>query len=87
MDDPGFTRFGTSIQITKKGVNAMRKVWNIEELAQSGHDIHMLEGASRITTAQDRIDKVNEVSTIISVITVHSMLSTKANKKRKKAQA
>ncbi|KAJ7204740.1 hypothetical protein GGX14DRAFT_646046, partial [Mycena pura] len=29
-DDPGFTRFGTSIQITKKGVNAMRKVWNVE---------------------------------------------------------
>ncbi|KAJ7193527.1 hypothetical protein GGX14DRAFT_328441, partial [Mycena pura] len=30
MDDPGFTCFGTSIQITKKGVNAMRKVWNVE---------------------------------------------------------
>ncbi|KAJ7217992.1 hypothetical protein GGX14DRAFT_390701 [Mycena pura] len=86
MDDPGFTRFGTSIQITKKGVDVMRKVWNVGELAQSGHNIHMLEAASRVATTQDWIDKANEVSTIISVIAVHSMLLTKANKKRKKSQ-
>ncbi|KAJ7139354.1 hypothetical protein C8R44DRAFT_727437 [Mycena epipterygia] len=40
-DEQGFTRFGTSIQITTKGVNVMQKVWNVEELANltlgSGH--------------------------------------------------
>ncbi|KAJ7217112.1 hypothetical protein GGX14DRAFT_358215, partial [Mycena pura] len=77
VDDPGFTRFGTSIQITMKGVNAMRKVWNVEQLAQAGHDIHKLETASRITTAQNRIDKAkaDEVSTITSVLSIYSMLS------------
>ncbi|KAJ6525357.1 hypothetical protein B0H19DRAFT_901270, partial [Mycena capillaripes] len=29
-DQQGCTRFGTSIQITTKGVNAMQKVWNVE---------------------------------------------------------
>lgn len=56
MDDDGFTRFGTSIQITGKGVNAMHKVWNVAELAASGHDVRNLARKSRVTTAQDRYD-------------------------------
>ncbi|KAJ7038512.1 hypothetical protein C8F04DRAFT_914784, partial [Mycena alexandri] len=34
-DEDGYTCFGTSIQITSKGVNAMAKVWKVEELARS----------------------------------------------------
>lgn len=58
-DEDGYTRFGTSIQITAKGVNAMQKVWNVEELARSGHDVHRLapKSSSRITTAQDRAER------------------------------
>ncbi|KAJ7725821.1 hypothetical protein DFH07DRAFT_710726, partial [Mycena maculata] len=29
-DIPGYNRFGTSIQINAKGVNAMHKVWNVD---------------------------------------------------------
>ncbi|KAJ7916205.1 hypothetical protein B0H13DRAFT_1495990, partial [Mycena leptocephala] len=29
-DESGYTRWGTSVQITSKGVNAMQKVWNVE---------------------------------------------------------
>ena len=51
----------------------MKKVWNVEQLAQAGHDIHKLETASRITTAQNRIDKAkaDEVSIIISVLSIY----------------
>ncbi|KAF7354508.1 Polyketide synthase PksM [Mycena venus] len=56
-DDDGFTRFGTSIQITAKGVNAMHKVWNVAELAQSGHNVHNLTRKSRVTTPQNRFDR------------------------------
>ncbi|KAJ7673052.1 hypothetical protein DFH06DRAFT_1174225 [Mycena polygramma] len=56
-DEAGYTRFGTSIQITSKGVNAMAKVWNVSELAASGHNIDNLAGKSRVTTAQQRVDK------------------------------
>jgi hypothetical protein len=58
-DESGYTRWGTSVQITSKGVNAMQKVWNVEQLARSGHDVHRLapKSAARITTAKDRIDK------------------------------
>ncbi|KAJ7133890.1 hypothetical protein C8R43DRAFT_1239394 [Mycena crocata] len=58
-DTEGYTRWGTSIQITKKGVNAMHKVWKVEELAASSHNIHRLapKSKARITTAQDRVQK------------------------------
>ncbi|KAJ7734516.1 hypothetical protein DFH07DRAFT_967638 [Mycena maculata] len=59
-DIPGYTRFGTSIQITAKGVNAMHKVWNVDELAACGHDVHKLNLRNRITTAQDRADKARK---------------------------
>ncbi|KAJ7082196.1 hypothetical protein B0H15DRAFT_785893 [Mycena belliarum] len=56
VDNEGYTRFGSSIQITSKGVNAMHKIWNVEELARSGHDIQNLAQKSRVTTAQNRVD-------------------------------
>ncbi|KAJ7091672.1 hypothetical protein C8R44DRAFT_647374 [Mycena epipterygia] len=61
-DVEGYTRFGTSIQITRKGVNAMQKVWNVDELAQCGHNVHELNPKfrKRITTAQDRVDKARK---------------------------
>ncbi|KAJ7222269.1 hypothetical protein GGX14DRAFT_428355 [Mycena pura] len=62
IDDAGFTRFGTSIQITARGVNAMRKVWNVEQLANAAHNVHNLAPklAARITTPQDRIDTIQD---------------------------
>jgi len=62
IDDAGFTRFGTSIQITARGVNAMRKVWNVEQLANAAHNVHNLapKSAARITTPQDRIDTIQD---------------------------
>ncbi|KAJ7020978.1 hypothetical protein C8F04DRAFT_1195969 [Mycena alexandri] len=56
-DEDGYTRFGTSIQITSKGVNAMANVWKVEELARSGHDINNLTRKSRVVTPQNRVDK------------------------------
>ncbi|KAJ7789597.1 hypothetical protein B0H13DRAFT_1676317, partial [Mycena leptocephala] len=41
-DESGYTHWGTSVQITSKGVNAMQKVWNVEQLASSGHNVHRL---------------------------------------------
>ncbi|KAJ7507647.1 hypothetical protein B0H11DRAFT_1705665 [Mycena galericulata] len=75
IDELGFTRFGTSIQITRKGVNAMQKVWNVEELAKSGHDVHRLapKTMARITTAQDRINiaQANIVSIHITFLLLY----------------
>ncbi|KAJ7430674.1 hypothetical protein B0H11DRAFT_1707471 [Mycena galericulata] len=70
IDEQGFTRFGTSIQITTKGINAMHKVWKVEELAESGHDIHRLapKSMARITTAQDRIDMARARAVSIHII-------------------
>ncbi|KAK6985194.1 polyketide synthase PksM [Favolaschia claudopus] len=61
-DQDEFTRFGTSIQLTERGVRAMRSVWDVDQLAASGHDIHQLapKSAARITTAADRIAKAGE---------------------------
>jgi hypothetical protein len=65
VDERGYTRWGTSIQITTQGVNAMKKVWNVEQLAQSGHNVHRLgpKSAARITTAQERVEKA-QVGTV-----------------------
>ncbi|KAJ7070746.1 hypothetical protein C8F01DRAFT_1077162 [Mycena amicta] len=41
-DEPGHTRFGSSVQITKKGVDAMHKVFDTRELAASLHDVEKL---------------------------------------------
>ncbi|KAJ6629766.1 hypothetical protein B0H10DRAFT_2372424 [Mycena sp. CBHHK59/15] len=58
-DQEGYTHCGTSIQITTEGVNAMQKVWNVEQLANSVHDVHHLapKSSSRITTAKNCIDR------------------------------
>ncbi|KAJ7851411.1 hypothetical protein B0H14DRAFT_3661290 [Mycena olivaceomarginata] len=64
MDDEDYTRFGTSIQITAKGVNAMEKLWNVKQLAESGHNIHNLhpQSASRITTQNNRTESTSKAS-------------------------
>jgi hypothetical protein len=66
MDDEDYTRFGTSIQITAKGVNAMEKLWNVKQLAESGHNIHNLhpQSASRITTQNNRTESTVSVPPI-----------------------
>ncbi|KAJ7849129.1 hypothetical protein B0H14DRAFT_2356345, partial [Mycena olivaceomarginata] len=71
-DQLGFTHFGTSIQVTSKGVMAMRKVWNVQELADSGHNVHLLAPKSRvrITTAQDRIQKARSGTVSICPICI-----------------
>jgi hypothetical protein len=86
-DNPGFTRFGTSIQVTTTGVNAMKKVWKVEELAQSGHNIHHLtpKSAARITTVQDRIQnaQAHTVSPPHPIVCGDCTLYSQAVKKRK----
>ncbi|KAJ7620997.1 hypothetical protein FB45DRAFT_928082 [Roridomyces roridus] len=59
FDTPGSTRFGTSIQITAKGVNAMEKVWDVKSLVECGHDVHKLspKSAARVTTPHNRLEK------------------------------
>ena len=48
--------------MTAKGVNAMRKIWNVDQLADAAHDVHNLapKSAARITTPQDRIDTIQD---------------------------
>ncbi|KAJ7216905.1 hypothetical protein C8J57DRAFT_1598766 [Mycena rebaudengoi] len=50
----GFTRFGTSVQITASGVRAMQKLWNVEELTACGHNVKLLDTGKKVTTIQDR---------------------------------
>ncbi|KAF7296617.1 Polyketide synthase PksM [Mycena chlorophos] len=55
-DNDGFTRFGTSVQITKKGAAAMNGIWNEESfLASRHHTVDDFEDGSWVRTLQERV--------------------------------
>ncbi|KAF7311464.1 Polyketide synthase PksM [Mycena kentingensis (nom. inval.)] len=56
LDTEGYTRFGTSIQITQKAMESMRKVWDVQSLADSEHKARNLEKGSKVVTPNERAD-------------------------------
>lgn len=51
---PGVTRWGTSIQLTAKGVNAMEKVWNLGALSDAFVRDRIVNADDRVVAADVR---------------------------------
>ncbi|KAJ7048266.1 hypothetical protein C8F01DRAFT_1005898 [Mycena amicta] len=67
-DEPNYTRFGTSVQITAKGANAMRATWSPRGLAESQHDVARLLAQSRVVTPADRQESNVSVRMFVQLV-------------------